>query len=416
MRISRAIIEHSGDFITLLTAGTPRRRDLFHFAARLLCSISLVLCSSAATNDNFDLALPGYRYSFPHDYFNHPNFQTEWWYYTGNVQSSDGHRFGFELTFFRQGIPHEAPVKKSAWDVHDLYLAHLALSDITGGHFYHLERTNRAGPGIAGIDEPAQRIWNGNWQIQWKNSDQLLQAITEDFQLQFALHSEKSPVVHGENGVSQKAAGAGRASHYISLTRLVTTGTVALESRNYQISGLAWMDHEFFTHQLDADQVGWDWFSIQFDDHSELMLFHIRRKDGSIDPYSAGTYIDPQGRTTHLQNSDFTLQPIASGSDRTAGTQTSSGSAAANRTAPDTWRSPVSSAVYPIHWEISVPKLDLSVEATTPLPSQELSGPTNITPTYWEGATSLTGTRNSTKITGVGYLEMTGYSAKPAAL
>jgi predicted secreted hydrolase len=392
-----------------------RRPSLLSFAARLLLAASLVFSTSAAA-DNFDLALPGYHYSFPHDYFNHPNFQTEWWYYTGNLQSSDGHRFGFELTFFRQGISREATAQKNAWDVHDLYFAHLALSDLTGRHFYHLERTNRAGPGIAGIDESAQRIWNGNWQIQWKNGDQLLQAVTEKFGLQFAMHSEKSPVIHGENGVSQKAAGAGRASHYISLPRLNTTGAIRLDGQRYQVSGLAWMDHEFFTQQLDPEQVGWDWFSIQLDDHSELMLFHIRRKDGSIDPYSAGTYIDPQGHTMHLRESDFTLQPISGSSDHNAVTQGSSGNAAANRTGPDTWRSPVSGAIYPIHWRVAVPKLNLELDATTPLPSQELSGTSDITPIYWEGATALIGTRAAAKITGVGYLEMTGYSAKPAVL
>jgi len=331
-------------------------------------------------------ALPGYRYSFPRDYFNHPNFQTEWWYYTGNVQSADGHRFGFELTFFRQGIDRD-PTRNTAWDVRDLYLAHLALSDLDGGRFYHTERINRSGPGIAGTDEGTQRIWNGNWHIRWQDSDQELQAVSEQFELHFTLHSEKPPVIHGENGVSQKAEGLGRASHYISLTRLATKGRIILDGKSFEVSGLAWMDHEFFTNQLAPEQSGWDWLSLQLDDRTELMLFNIRRADGSIDPFSAGTYIDAQGKTTHLRKNDFVLQPLG-----------------------DVWKSPATGAAYPIRWKISIPKLTIDLEAKTPLPSQELAGHTKFAPTYWEGAIMLIGTRASRAISGRGYLEMTGYA------
>ena len=139
---------------------------------------------------NYSLALPGYRYSFPHDHFNHPDFETEWWYYTGNLQSADGHRFGFELTFFRQAVSRDV-ANRGSWDIQDIYLAHLALSDLAGGRFYHLERTNRSGPGVAGVDETTQRIWNGNWHIQWKGPDQALQAISENFDLRVVMHPEK---------------------------------------------------------------------------------------------------------------------------------------------------------------------------------------------------------------------------------
>jgi len=330
-------------------------------------------------------ALPGYHYEFPRDYFSHPDFQTEWWYYTGNVKSVDGHRFGFELTFFRHGVSRD-PVNTAAWHINDVYLAHLALSDLDGGKFYHAERTNRAGPGIAGTSETLARIWNGNWQIHWEGDDQKLQGLDERFQFHLRLHSEKLPVIHGENGVSQKAEGAGRASHYISLTRLATSGYIELAGKRFEVSGTSWMDHEFFTHQLESDQTGWDWLSLQLADHSELMLFHIRRKDGSIDPYSAGTYVNANGRTVHLKASDFNLQPVA-----------------------EKWTSPVTHATYPIHWIIALPKLGIALEAKTPLASQELTGKTTIAPNYWEGAIALTGTRDGKLLEGVGYLEMTGY-------
>src|SRR5258708_8661732 len=209
-------------------------------------------------------ALPGYRYEFPRDHFNHPDFQTEWWYYTGNLKSADGHRFGFELTFFRQAGSRD-PKKVTAWEVKYLYLAHLALSDLDGGKFYHAERTNRSGPGIAAVNQSLGRIWNGNCQIQWRGNDQQLNAVDDRFQLHLTLHPEKAPVIHGENGVSQKAEGPGHASHYISLTRLATSGAIDLGNKKMEVNGSAWMDHEFFTHQLEADQIGWDWLSLQLD-------------------------------------------------------------------------------------------------------------------------------------------------------
>jgi predicted secreted hydrolase len=358
--------------------------------SRLAC-VAAVLLLPQSLPAQYHTALPGYRYEFPRDHFNHPDFQTEWWYYTGNLKSAEGHRFGFELTFFRQAINRD-PTKIAAWEVHDLYLAHLALSDLDGGKLYHLERTNRSGPGISAVSESLGRIWNGNWYIQWRGSDQELSAVDARFQLHFTLHSEKPPVIHGENGVSQKAEGPGRASHYVSLTRLTTTGAINLGNKRFEVSGISWMDHEFFTHQLESGQTGWDWLSLQLEDHTELMLFHIRRKDGLIDPFSAGTYVDAEGKTTHLRSNDFKLEPLG-----------------------ETWTSPVTGAAYPIHWKITIPKLGIELEAKTPLESQELTGNTKLAPSYWEGAIIIFGHRNARPLSGVGYLEMTGYD-KPVQL
>jgi len=360
------------------------------FALALLVAMQpgLNFARQAASESRYSVALPGYRYEFPRDHFDHPEYQTEWWYYTGNVKSADGRRFGFELTFFREGVNRDA-TKTDAWDVRHLYLAHLALSDLDGGHFYHAERTNRAGPGIAGVNGSDGRIWNGNWQIQWNEDTQTLRAVDSRFELQLSLRSEKPPVIQGENGVSQKAAGAGHASHYISLSHLVTSGTIALNGKSFQVSGLAWMDHEFFTHQLEREQIGWDWFSVQLADNTELMLFRIRRKDGSVDPFSAATFVDARGQSTHLRSADFTLQPAGA-----------------------TWTSPATKATYPVQWKIAVPKLELELDVNTALASQELTGGSSngtLTPSYWEGAVTYDGARKGAKIRGVGYLEMTGY-------
>ncbi|HXM93158.1 MAG TPA: lipocalin-like domain-containing protein [Candidatus Dormibacteraeota bacterium] len=351
---------------------------------RVACFL-LPFCILQPLTAQYRTALPGYKYEFPRDYFNHADFQTEWWYYTGNLIAKDGHHFGFELTFFRQAVRRDS-AKASAWDMQDLFLADLALSDLNGGHFYHSERTNRSGPSLAGVSQPDGRIWNGNWQIQWQGDVQTLLAIDDRFQLRLTLRPEKPPVIHGENGLSQKAEGRGRASHYISLTRIGITGSVDLAGTKFDVTGTSWMDHEFFTNQLEANQTGWNWLSLQMDDRTELMLFHIRRKDGSIDPFSAGTFIDAQGQSTHLRAGDFNLQPAAA-----------------------TWTSPNTQAAYPIRWKIAIPKLGIQLEANTSLASQELTGKTKLWPNYWEGAIAISGKHNNQPVAGVGYLEMTGY-------
>ena len=339
----------------------------------------------------FKAARPGYRYEFPRDYFHHPDYQTEWWYYTGNLQTTDGRKFGFELTFFREGV-NRNPANRSTWDIRDVYLAHFAVSDLDGKKFFHTERTNRSGPGIAGADATIQKVWNGNWSVVWAEGAENLTAIADQFAISLSLHPEKPPVIHGENGVSQKSAGdGGHASHYFSESRLRTSGSLEIASAKYKVYGLAWMDHEFFTQQLAPDQVGWDWLSLQLDDHTELMLFHIRRKDGAIDPFSAGTFVDAQGRAHHLRVNEFELEPADSA--QTGGT----------------WTSHQTHSVYPVRWKIRVPSLGITLEASTPLPSQELTSNSGIVPNYWEGAIFLSGFKGSTALHGSGYLEMTGY-------
>lgn len=198
--------------------------------------------------------------------------------------------------------------------------------------------------------------------------------------------SVKPAVTHGLNGVSQKSAGAGRASHYVSLTRLQTRGTLTLEGKQYAVEGVSWMDHEFFSHSLESNQAGWDWFSLQFEDGTELMLYRLRRKDGTVEPYSSGTYVERNGQTRHLRLSDFQLTP------------------------GKTWTSPKSKGEYPVEWGIRVPPLGITLELRTPLASQELVGKSKTAPVYWEGLVDVTGTRKGASLRGRGYLEMTGYA------
>jgi predicted secreted hydrolase len=341
-----------------------------------------LLVSVSVFGAPFRLALPGYRYEFPRDHFNHPEFQTEWWYYTGNLRTVEGKRFGFEMTFFRHGVDRKDR-PKNVWDVSDVWFAHLALSDIDGGRFFYTERMNRAGPGLAGADEGQARVWNGNWQARWDGPGQKLQAVADRFRIELSVQPLKAPVVHGTNGVSQKAEGAGRASHYLSMTRLAAGGTIEIEGKAFVVEGLAWMDHEFFTHQLEANQSGWDWFSLQFEDGSELMLFQLRRKDGSADPYSAGTYVDAQGHSRRMAASEFSLVP------------------------GKTWTSAATGARYPLAWTIRAPSLGIDAMVSTRLQQQELTGKMMA---YWEGAVEVVAKKNGRDVRGAGYLEMTGYA------
>ena len=346
-----------------------------------------------ATSDPYQLALPGYQYEFPRDYFEHPAFQTEWWYYTGNVHTARGRRFGFELTFFRHAINRNAP-STGIWDVRDVWMAHLALSDIDGKHFFQSERFNRAGAGTAGADLTSATVWNGNWETRWQLdrrapggvASQTLRAVADRFSFELSLRPVKPAVIHGIGGVSQKGSKPGQASHYISMTRLVTQGVITLEGTKFEVDGLSWMDHEFFTHQLQPEQAGWDWAGLQFEDGSEMMLFRIRRKDGTIDPHSSGTYVDSHGQTVHLSISDFSMVP------------------------GKTWLSPATGGHYPIEWSLRVPSLHLQVAMRTPLEQQELTGATRAAPTYWEGAVECSGLSNNREVKAVGYLEMTGYA------
>jgi predicted secreted hydrolase len=338
-----------------------------------LCAASLLAISSTPYRE----ALPGYRFSFPRDHFEHPDFKTEWWYYTGNVWSKTGRRFGFELVFFRVG-ERARGVNPSAWRVDDIYLANAALTDIDGRHFSYSERLNRAGPGIAGASFAERRIWNGNWAARWNGERQDITAVAPGFSFHLACSPAKPLVIQGENGVSQKAEGAGHASHYVSFPLLAVTGTVRAADHDFDVSGQAWMDHEWFTHELQPGQIGWDWFSVQLENNTELMLFDLRRQDGTTDPNSSGTFIDAGGYPRHLTSGEFTLKPL------------------------EWWISPRTHARYPIRWAVSIPALHLELETTAKLADQELDASRGAK--YWEGAVDYSGSAR-----GVGYLEMTGY-------
>jgi predicted secreted hydrolase len=367
-------------------AARPGGRRLKGLLAALLLLASPVLRSAD------QLALPGYRFEFPRDHFAHPKFQTEWWYYTGNLATSAGRQFGFEVTFFRfhQDSGPDVGERNPVWDPSQIYIAHFALTDINGQHFYHEERVNRRGPRLAGASESEREIWNGNWSARWLSfapARQELQAVSDHATLRLSLASKKPPVVHGHGGVSLKGPKAGEASHYYSLTRIAASGTLNFEGNEYQVTGQAWMDREFFTAVPDDPVRGWDWMCIQLDSNEELMLYRLRLKDETISPFSSGTLINSAGDATPLRSSDFSLKPGR------------------------VWHSAETGGDYPTEWEITVPSRDLKLRLTTPLQKQELVN--GVTRSYWEGAVRYHGTEAGTAVDGEGYLEMTGYEGRP---
>jgi predicted secreted hydrolase len=340
----------------------------------------------------------GYQYFFPRDHAAHPDYRVEWWYYTGNLTTKSGRRFGFQLTFFRTGIDFK-PSSPSRWAVRDLYMAHFAISDIDRAGFRSFERINRAGIGWAGADPAAYRVWNEDWEahIDGKNggNDHMLSARADGQAIELRLTPGKPPVIHGVDGISQKGPSQSNASHYYSMTRLKTTGSITVDGQSFDVTGLSWMDHEFGSSFLEQEQVGWDWFSIQLADGRDLMIFQIRRADGSMDPRSSGTIVDQSGRAVHIPFGEFALR--------------------ADKSDSGVWHSPASSGVYPIHWTVEAPGYDLKLDVRAAIPNQELLTPGSTGVTYWEGSVVVRGSPSSNRsesgaTTGSGYLEMTGYS------
>jgi predicted secreted hydrolase len=335
------------------------------------------------------IAEPSRGITLPADHVSHPDYKIEWWYYTGNLDTREGRRFGYQLTFFRVGV-NQQPPSASRWAVRDLHMAHFAVSDLGGGRFHAFDRLQRDGAGWAGAATDRYRVWNGSWSAA-ANADGSHQVQAHDQEsgasIDLRLTNTAHSVRHGDDGYSRKGADPSNASEYYSLPRLVTQGTLAIDGHRYEVTGTSWMDHEFGSSVLEANQIGWDWFGLQLEDGRDLMLYQMRRRDGSRDPFSSGTLLLPDGRVVRLGRDDYTLEPR------------------------DTWRSPKSGAVYPIRWHVTIPSQGLAFDVQAAMPDQELHTPRSTGVTYWEGAVDLRGTGST--IRGRGYMELTGYTGVP---
>lgn len=364
------------------------------FACSLLAAATIIAVAAAAPPPEpaaerpaaWKDALAGYRFSFPRDHAAHPDYKLEWWYYTGNLASADGRRFGYQVTFFRIGVD-PAPTNPSVWAIRDLYMTHVAVSDLSGGRYRFDERLARAGPGLAGARADRYEVWNDDWRA-WRGEDGLHRISVPGSRagLDLVLEEGKPPIVHGRDGISQKGDATGNASHYYSFTRMPTRGTLTIDGERIAVTGDSWMDREFGTTFLEPGQQGWDWFAIQLEDGRELMIYQLRREDGSRDPHSSGTWILVDGQRHTLSSKDMEL--IAE---------------------DDVFVSPQSGARYPVTWRVRVPRERIDLRVRTPLRDQELYIPESTGIAYWEGAIEVSGEVAGQAVRGRGYLEMTGY-------
>ena len=323
---------------------------------------------------------------FPRDHGPHPDFQTEWWYYTGNLEGQDGRRFGYQLTFFRRAVLPEADgtPRASDWAANQIYMAHFTLTDASSEQFHYFERFERGAAGLAGAQgEPAFQVWLRDWSVEQTGQDEYrLRAAEGPITLDLRLFDSKGIVLQGDRGYSRKGPQPGNASLYYSQTRLESQGTVSIDGSSYEVSGLSWLDREISTSALSKGQVGWDWFALQLDDGSEIMAYVLRREDGTIDAFSNGTFIFPDGSTLPLSRDDFQIMPEGE------------------------WRSPHSGGTYPARWQLNVPSLSLNLTVEPQVADQEL----NVSFIYWEGSVRITGAREGKPVQGFGYVELTGYA------
>lgn len=331
------------------------------------------------STEGYEQALEPRPFVFPADHGPHPSFKTEWWYYTGNLATESGARYGYQLTFFRIALAPEGEERTSEWGARQIYMAHFALSDISGERFFAFERFNRPALGLAGAQAQPFRVWLEGWEASGPDGSfpMRLQAAEGGVALDLTLEQGKPIVLQGEEGLSQKGPERGNASYYYSLTRMPTTGSITIDGERAEVSGLSWMDREWSTSLLSEDQVGWDWFSLQLSDETELMYFQLRRSDGTPSGTSSGTLVLPDGEPVDLAGGDVSLEVL------------------------ETWES--DGVAYPSGWLLRAPGRELRI--TPAQRDQEL----RLTTRYWEGAVDIEGTADGQPITGSGYVELTGY-------
>jgi predicted secreted hydrolase len=359
--------------------------------------------------EGFSLATEPNSIVFPDDLGPHDDYQTEWWYYTGNLDGPDGRPFGFQFTIFRRALapPSGAPPSEletgflerdddsqsdasrnpvsggPTWRSDQVYLAHFTISDMANDAFYPAERFSRGAAGLAGAQASPYRVWLEDWSVEEIAPGQVrLRAQTGEVALDLTLTETLPPVLHGDGGLSAKGPEPGNASYYYSIVQQRAEGTVTVPGETIPVTGLAWKDHEWSTSALSEGAIGWDWVSLQLDNGGALMLFEIRREDGTLEPTSAGSYITPDGQVQHLDLGDWTLEVT------------------------DEWTSPESGATYPAGWRISVPSVGLELTGEPQMAAQEL----NVSTVYWEGAVRFEGTLDGRPVAAEGYIEMTGYA------
>lgn len=335
----------------------------------------------------FARALGPRVFAFPADHGPHPEYRTEWWYYTGNLDTAAGRHFGFQLTFFRTALRARPRAQPSAWGATQVYMAHFALTDVGGRRFHAVDRVSREALGLAGATASPFRVWVEDWTAEGQGGagpTMRLRAAQDEVAIDLVVESGKPAVLHGENGFSRKSAEPGNASYYYSLSRMTTRGTIRLGGERHAVTGLSWMDREWSTSALGHDQVGWDWFALQLGDGREVMVYQLRRRDGSVDPASRGTIVRADGGSRGLLPEAIEIEVRGH------------------------WASPRDGTRYPARWRLRIPSEGLDLEVTPHLADQEL----NLGVRYWEGAVRVGGVARGARVDGHGYVELTGYAGR----
>lgn len=352
-----------------------------------LVSANVVASLSGPADDAFVRAYAPIDFVFPRDHGAHPDYRTEWWYYTGNLADSAGNQYGYQLTFFRNALTPDLPARASDLATNQIYMAHFAVTNVTANAHESFERFSRGAGGLAdATGVPTYAVWLEDWSVRETQpgvAHLRATATTVDGQvaLTLTLRETHKPVLHGDRGLSQKGPEAGNASYYYSLVQLETTGTVTSQGATTAVTGVSWMDHEFGTSALSANAVGWDWFSVQLDNGAVLMFAQVRTADGGVIDEFTGTYVAADGTRETIKAGDLTVQIL------------------------DQWTSPRTKITYPSGWQIQIPRLGIDFTVEPAIKDQEMA----VSFVYWEGAATIAGTLDKTPVQGVGYVELTGY-------
>ncbi|MBF0289494.1 MAG: carotenoid 1,2-hydratase [SAR324 cluster bacterium] len=344
-------------------------------------SVSSVL--GETTDESFEKVLKPRHFKFPEDHGPHPAFQNEWWYFTGNLMTDSGRKFGYQLTLFRNSLSAKTLRSSSSWKTNQIMMGHFALTDIQQQKHHSFERFSRIALGLAGAQARPFRVWIEGWEVQGAAGENLavtLSASQDELSLQLSLVNTKPLVLQGNQGFSQKGSQAGNASYYYSYTRLASSGTVQIDSERFEVQGWSWMDREWSTSALEKNQVGWDWFALQLETGQELMYYQLRQKDGKPSPQSSGVWVPQNGTPVKLSDDKVVIEVL------------------------NTWRSP-SNKVYPIKWRLQEKSLGIDLVITPYVRNQEMT--TSFL--YWEGAVKVQGQQMKKSLQGRGYVEMTGY-------
>ncbi len=338
----------------------------------------------SGSDQGFTQALHPREFTFPKDHGPHPGYQHEWWYFTGNLKDTEGRRFGYQVTFFRIGLRAKRSERPSAWAMQGLWMAHVAVSDLDAAQHLAHERFTRDALGLAGALGDGRGIWVEDWRIE-HDLDRDLWRIdigTPDFRLDFSLREIRPPVLQGDAGLSAKSSESGNASYYYSIPRLETRGSLQLAGKTHELQGLSWLDREWSTSALGPEQAGWDWFSLQLEDGTDLMYYRLRLKNGDTDRHSRGSLQSAGGLHIDLRPENTRLTPLH-------------------------WWQDGDGHRYPIAWRIHIVPLQRTLTVRAAIPDQLM----DLSVRYWEGAVEVR-EQDRPAVIGRGYLEMTGYPAK----